>query len=1110
MCAGASLKWVSQFAAENEHTLLPLSNFEITGIRRENHCNVLEADLNLNLHAQTLEQLRESRQIVCLDFGRKLVEEAQQLLSGTHVISKSKVDAETEHVLACIRSPEEAKKQDVDPVDYFNNINHFRHAINTCFDNWRAILSRSVAILLAHAETMLAEYKDYPEAQQRAWFAGDQSRQMESVLFQALHIMNRIQDQGDDEDTCQENERTLMRIYDLLGWLLSQKPTGASSHVEIADLLAKRGKALASGQDIDYDQALKAYEDAIDFQGDSFWEKAKNFKEMGVLLEKRGASSKAQEGDFKNALDAYNQSLQAIQEYAQDGKAREGDPTLDDERFLLFEVTVQEKIGLLLYRHLQQQHEGWRRLEQVLISKVKLKGANSETVANTLTHLREVHRGGGYEVQIFEDDHGNAFEPGPCRIFNILTLQDVHTPCHPERLQDCMQSNADSTNILEWACRSVCLCARSEMDADVPYFIEHSNELVQIILEGMVKYIEHVPLQTAACAALASVLEAMIRLSSDRMVHERMEMINAIHSPLSAVLLALDIHGSEREMQQEGLKVLKYLLCGSQMNHIDSMWTHEKVLPENALELERQDAGLGAKESLMSRGTEESPMLRKAILHSAPRIILQSLAFVSSGTGQSDIYAVVCALESLEKMVFDLQNGQSAAKSIAFVDGRRYIELAMKAQANVAEIQKRGQSVIDSCAKWFELAAIQRDELRKQFEDSTSLALFPHLKTQKEAKEAEQRALAAIEAAKSLLDAGNVAEALRQRDTAVCEFADSGKLSNHPSKGQREIKELEDMIQQVTDSAAKAAADKAKAAAAAAERQKHTDAAFQELSRSNIKNAAQHLERALQHYRVALASPDLLPSQEESQRIKSLEDQVRDAQGAAKGRAEDAVEKARRCLDWFDIDAAQSSREMAQREFEEAGTVSTQAIGALNQKIAETARRKQQIAAGDRALGLAIQIVEGFDVHALSCFEMAEQISVARKRQAEAVEQYNKGHVSNSPWATQTEAQRDNLNERLEELTGIMEARVRRHLEDGDQAMAAARAANPSDLEVATEKCNAALSEYEFVADWDDQICDGERGYRSKVNEARTLQESVMASVNEARMRDLKNRKDTV
>jgi hypothetical protein len=32
--AGASLKWVSQFASEQEHTLLPLSNFEIIGMRR--------------------------------------------------------------------------------------------------------------------------------------------------------------------------------------------------------------------------------------------------------------------------------------------------------------------------------------------------------------------------------------------------------------------------------------------------------------------------------------------------------------------------------------------------------------------------------------------------------------------------------------------------------------------------------------------------------------------------------------------------------------------------------------------------------------------------------------------------------------------------------------------------------------------------------------------------------------------------------------------------------------------------------------------------------------------------------------------------------------------
>ena len=114
---------------------------------------------------------------------------------------------------------------------------------------------------------------------------------------------------------------------------------------------------------------------------------------------------------------------------------------------------------------------------------------------------------------------------------------------------------------------------------------------------------------------------------------------------------------------------------------------------------------------------------------------------------------------------------------------------------------------------------------------------------------------------------------------------------------------------------------------------------------------------------------------------------------AAKGRAEDMVEKACRCLDWFDIDTALRSRQMAQLAFEEAGTVSTQTIQALDLKIAETARRKQQIAAGDHALGLAIQIAE-FDGSALTVFEVANQASATMKRQAEAADLYNEGHVS--------------------------------------------------------------------------------------------------------------------
>jgi len=43
---------------EDEHVLLPLSNFEITGLRRDEEypcLNVLEISLNINLNAQKLE-----------------------------------------------------------------------------------------------------------------------------------------------------------------------------------------------------------------------------------------------------------------------------------------------------------------------------------------------------------------------------------------------------------------------------------------------------------------------------------------------------------------------------------------------------------------------------------------------------------------------------------------------------------------------------------------------------------------------------------------------------------------------------------------------------------------------------------------------------------------------------------------------------------------------------------------------------------------------------------------------------------------------------------------------------------------------------------------------
>ena len=100
---GSNLRWVSQFPNEAEHCLLPLSNFEVVGLRREKtesnfEHNVLETKLNVNLNAQTLEQLRESRKTTVFDIARGLVQESEQLLSGNSIINMDQVFP------ACVRA----------------------------------------------------------------------------------------------------------------------------------------------------------------------------------------------------------------------------------------------------------------------------------------------------------------------------------------------------------------------------------------------------------------------------------------------------------------------------------------------------------------------------------------------------------------------------------------------------------------------------------------------------------------------------------------------------------------------------------------------------------------------------------------------------------------------------------------------------------------------------------------------------------------------------------------------------------------------------------------------------------------------------------------------
>ena len=141
---------VTLVAAEDEHVLLPLSNFEIMGMRREifhtaegedakmYSLNVLEIKLNLNLNALTLEQLELSRKTTAIEFACGLLQESEGLLSGSTIVSKDKLAAKL------------MKVRDRQAKD-FNDIHSFRKIINDVFSEWEGIMQDYGEKLQAHA-----------------------------------------------------------------------------------------------------------------------------------------------------------------------------------------------------------------------------------------------------------------------------------------------------------------------------------------------------------------------------------------------------------------------------------------------------------------------------------------------------------------------------------------------------------------------------------------------------------------------------------------------------------------------------------------------------------------------------------------------------------------------------------------------------------------------------------------------------------------------------------------------------------------------------------------------------------------------------------------------
>ena len=137
---GAFIGEFSQYEDEDEHVLPPLSHFEIVGKARKFGVNVYHLRLNVNLRAQTLEELQENRRNTALDLASRLDQDCAHLL-GRDSREIAKIVAGS-----------------IEPVGaaFFNQAQHFSEIVGKLEEALVRELGDEAEALRAAAETMPA------------------------------------------------------------------------------------------------------------------------------------------------------------------------------------------------------------------------------------------------------------------------------------------------------------------------------------------------------------------------------------------------------------------------------------------------------------------------------------------------------------------------------------------------------------------------------------------------------------------------------------------------------------------------------------------------------------------------------------------------------------------------------------------------------------------------------------------------------------------------------------------------------------------------------------------------------------------------------------------
>ena len=219
---GAFIGEFSQYEAEEEHVLPPLSHFEILSKTRKFNVNVYRLKINCNLRAQTLEEIRGNRRSTVLDLAQKLNQEFQELM-----------DREAREIAKILAGS-------VDPVgpEYFNQGDHFSEIISK--------LEKAFVKELEEEEAALHEAaKAIPE--------GEREEDRLAKLRLRLKIRRRC-----SQDNAEGKQAVLAAHEDLVAALVNCGASDSEAADDMIELALVREETASN-----FAGALKLLEDAL-------------------------------------------------------------------------------------------------------------------------------------------------------------------------------------------------------------------------------------------------------------------------------------------------------------------------------------------------------------------------------------------------------------------------------------------------------------------------------------------------------------------------------------------------------------------------------------------------------------------------------------------------------------------------------------------------------------------------------------------------------------------------------------------------------------------------------------------------------------------------------